>query len=55
MIRFIQAIELPCKSVRAVAVENQDGSFTIYTNSLLPAEEQAEAAAELARRKEIQS
>ena len=50
-----QAVGLPCKNVRAVAVENRDGSFTIYTNSLLPAEEQAEAAAELAGREEVQS
>lgn len=43
-----KAIELP-RTVRAVAVENRDGSFTIYTNALLPAPEQAEAAAELGR------
>lgn len=31
----IKAIELPL-TVRAVAVENRDGSFSIYTNALLP-------------------
>lgn len=50
-----RAIEHPCKNVCAEAVENLDGPFTIYTNSLLPVGEQAEAAAELAGRVEIQA
>lgn len=50
-----QAVAFPSKAVRAVAVENRNGTFSIYTNALLSASEQAEAAAELAGRKELRA